>query len=95
MGKHKDVNLQAGDKINLYDKSRDKNHVFHVFEEPDGDRSWYSIQDKDGEDVLDTGEFLTGDMVDDALHGKAILVDELDGNDPEIDHLMAKYIITK
>lgn len=46
MGKHKDVNLQAGDKINLYDKSRDKNHVFHVFEEPDGDRSWYSIQDK-------------------------------------------------
>lgn len=88
MGEHKDVNLQAGDKINLYDKSRDKNHVFHVFEEPDGDRSWYSIQDKDGEDVLDTGEFLTGDMVDDALHGKPILVDELDENDPEIDHLM-------
>ena len=88
MGKHKDVNLQAGDKINLYDKSRDKNHVFHEFEEPDGDRSWYSIQDKDGEDIFDTGEFLTGDMVDDALHGKAILVDELDGNDPEIDHLM-------
>ena len=88
MGEHKDVNLQAGDKINLYDKSRAKNHVFHVFEEPDGDRSWYSIQDKDGEDIFDTGEFLTGDMVDDALHGKPILVDDLDGNDPEIDHLM-------
>ena len=33
MADKKGIQLQAGDKINLYDKSRDGNHAFHVYQE--------------------------------------------------------------
>ena len=88
MGKHKDVNLQAGDKINLYDKSRDGNHAFHVYQEKADDNTvWSSIRDKDDETLLDTGEPVTAEDVSNLLKGKDVQIGQIDVNDPMIDSL--------
>lgn len=59
---HKDVKLAPGDKVNVYDKSRDKNHAFHVYTEPDGNNTWYSVQDKDG--LVDPDDPLIKDLAE-------------------------------
>lgn len=91
---HKDVKLAPGDKVNVYDKSRDKNHAFHVYTEPDGNNTWHSVQDKDGEAIFDTGNQLTGDDLADFMNGKVVEIGLVDPDDPLIKDLAERSDVT-
>lgn len=67
--------LQKGDKVHLFDKSRDKNHTFTVnvapFKEKNGKLGQLtSLEDKDGQSLLLSYTSLSPQQIDKALSGK-------------------------